>query len=244
MTINPLPSVGVITGSTFSICPGSTTNLADSIPGGSWSTTNGNALVTPAGVVTGVMGNTTDSVYYTYTTDCGTVVAGVNITVNPMPNAGAITGIDSVCTDSVVTLTDTIPGGIWSNTDAGITFVSGGIVTGITTGQDTIMYIIANSCGTAIAELPIYVIDCNNTGLNSLIGFEHDFTLYPNPALNKLTITSTCTITTISLSDIEGQIIFFNKYNTNLVEIYVADLLAGIYFVKINGTDMRRFVKE
>ena len=37
---------------------------------------------------------------------------------------------------------------------------------------------------------------------------------------------------------------YSGEYNTNKAEINVASLPAGIYLVKINGAEVRKFVKE
>ncbi len=68
--------------------------------------------------------------------------------------------------------------------------------------------------------------------------------MYPNPASAELTITSTSKITSIAINNLVGQTMYSGEYNTNKAEVNVASLPAGIYLVKINGAEVRKFVKE
>ena len=68
--------------------------------------------------------------------------------------------------------------------------------------------------------------------------------LYPNPVTNLLTISAPQTIKTVIISNLLGQTIYNLKFNSDKVHIYVAKLLAGVYTVRINGTEVRKFVKE
>ncbi len=94
-----------------------------------------------------------------------TASATVYVTVNPLPEAGAITGVaTAVCVGATVTLTDTAAGGAWSSAATGIAAVVGsagltmtGEVTGLAAGIDTIYYSVTNSCGTAVASAVVTV---------------------------------------------------------------------------------------
>jgi len=69
--------------------------------------------------------------------------------------------------------------------------------------------------------------------------------IFPNPATSQLTISSTNQpITQITISNLLGQTVFSNNYNAEKVEVAVAGLPSGVYFVKINGSEVRKFVKE
>ena len=155
VTVNPLPNAGTITGAS-TVCEAATTTLTDVVSGGVWSSSHSAvASVSATGVVSGIAaGNATIS--YSYTNSCGTAVATKAVTVNPLPNAGTITGASSVFVGGVITLSDAVSGGVWSSTN-GKTSVSGGVVTGVAAGVDTIKYSVTNSCGTAIATKTIAV---------------------------------------------------------------------------------------
>ncbi len=72
----------------------------------------------------------------------------------------------------------------------------------------------------------------------------HSFNLYPNPATTKLTINYHENITTILIANLLGQTIYSHEYNSSQVQIDIADLPTGIYLIKINGAEVRKFVKR
>jgi hypothetical protein len=125
----------------------------------SYSVTSTGGTLVPVGLsytpTTGYTGNDTFKVRITdgFASDTTMVV----VTVNPLPDAGSITGASNVCVGASIPLTDGTPGGTWSawNTNAS---VSGGVVTGIAGGVDTIIYSVVTSCGTA-AAVKIITVD-------------------------------------------------------------------------------------
>jgi len=147
VTIDTFRNAGAITGPS-SICMGSSITLTDSVAGGMWSSSNARALVA-GGLVTGVAAGL-DTIRYVIANSCGIDTATKIITVNQLPNAGNIIGSSSVCVGAVTTLVDGAPGGIWNSSNATAT-VSGGLVTGVTSGIDTISYLVSNTCGTNTA---------------------------------------------------------------------------------------------
>jgi hypothetical protein len=68
--------------------------------------------------------------------------------------------------------------------------------------------------------------------------------VYPNPATTTLSITSTDEVSSIIISSLLGQRVYSNQYNSKEAQVDVADLPSGVYFVRINGTDVRKFVKQ
>jgi len=109
VTILSLPSAGTITG-TDSLCPGDTLSLADTATGGAWSSSNTSlAMVTAAGLITGLAPGTCN-IIYTVTNICGTATAffpfllntdcinrvssvsvNAEISISPNPGAGTLT---------------------------------------------------------------------------------------------------------------------------------------------------------
>ncbi len=150
-----VPTAGTITGPTH-VCPGSTITLSDATSGGTWSASNANATVSGLGVVTGVTSGT-DVISYSVVASCGTAVATFTVTIDPLPNAGTIVGSTNVCVGSSITLTDAVPGGTWSASNANATVSSTGVVTGVTAGAVTISYSVTGVCGTIAAILNINV---------------------------------------------------------------------------------------
>jgi sugar lactone lactonase YvrE len=161
VTVNPLPVVAAISGSS-TVCQTATITLTDATGSGTWSESTGNASVA-GGVVTGITPGT-DVISYSVSNSCGSTVVTQAITINPMPDAGTITGPSSVCIGSPITLTDVAAGGSWGATN-GNASVSGGIVTGITAGTtDDISYTVINSCGTVSATVTVTIMDIPGIG--------------------------------------------------------------------------------
>src|SRR5690606_30816611 len=82
------------------------------------------------------------------------------ITVNPLPNAGTVTGAPAVCAGSQATFTSNgLSGGSWSTSDAAIASVNPttGVVIGVAPGSAVITYTSTTACGTASASANITV---------------------------------------------------------------------------------------
>ncbi|MCD6011137.1 MAG: surface protein [Flavipsychrobacter sp.] len=154
ITIDPLPDAGTIVGPS-NVCVAATITLTDAAPGGTWSSSSADATVV-GGVVTGVTAGTVN-ISYSVTNVCGTADAVVPITVDPLPDAGVISGPSDVCVGGAITLTGSVSGGTWSASSADAT-VAGGVVTGVSAGVVDISYSVTNVCGTAVASVPVNVV--------------------------------------------------------------------------------------
>jgi uncharacterized protein YjdB len=177
------PAIGTVSGAD-NVCAASTTTFsyAGGTTGGSWSSGNtGVATVDETtGVVTGISAGTS-IISYSLSYDCGTISAVKAITVNPLPNAGTISGSNIVCLGATTTLNTTGTGGIWSSNNIGVATVdSTGIVTGTGAGTAQISYTATNVCGTNIAVAAVTI----NAMSASIVG-----------------ASSVCTGMTLSLSD-------------------------------------------
>ena len=153
VTVNTQP--GAING-TLTVCEASSTPLTDIISGGTWTIAPTTvATVSPTGVVTGVSAGTATVSYI-----IGSCYSTAIVTVNPLPNAGAITGILTVCPGATTQLSDATgdAGGTWSSvTTAAATVDATGLVSASTPGTSTISYTVTNSCGTAAATVVVTV---------------------------------------------------------------------------------------
>jgi uncharacterized protein YjdB len=148
VTVHPLP--GAITGST-NVCVGSTTPLSNSVPGGTWSSSNtALATVSGTGVVTGVASGVV-TITYTLSATC---IATLNMVVNPRPLP--VFGPNTVCESQTITLLSVTFGATWSSTDTTRATIgaSTGVVTGVTAGTTLISY--TNGFGCA-ATYPVTV---------------------------------------------------------------------------------------
>jgi uncharacterized protein YjdB len=151
LALTIVPSPAAITGTT-SVCPGAGTILADATSGGTWSTSNAAIATTgTSGVVTGIASGT---VTVSYSNGCGTPATTV-LTVKNLPSS--VTGPATVCSGSVITLSDSASGGTWtsSNTARATVVAATGAVTGIAAGAVTLTY--TTGCGIA-ATYPVTVM--------------------------------------------------------------------------------------
>ncbi len=163
VTINTVPNPAPLTGA-GSVCVGAAIVLTDSLTGGTWSMKNTNATVSN-GLVAGIAKGT-DTCVYTVTNSCGSANVSKTITITTAPDPGIITGPDSVCKGSSITLVDTVSGGVWASISSRVS-VFAGVVTGISTGVDTIIYIVTNSCGTKEAKKAIKIVTSSSPGIIS-----------------------------------------------------------------------------
>ena len=144
-------AIAPITG-IFGSCIGSTTTLTDTLPGGTWSTSNASiaSINATSGLVTGVAAGTAT---ITYTVSSGYATA--SFAVSPSP--AAITGIPStLCPGSTVTLADATSGGTWSSSNYGVATIStsAGVATAVAMGASTIAYTTGTGCA-ATATLTV-----------------------------------------------------------------------------------------
>ncbi len=247
ITVTALPVAGVITGAA-NFCAGGSITLTDTATGGVWSTGYGSAVVgSTTGVVTGAAAGT-DTIVYRVTNMCGDATAIAAVTINPLPDAGVITGRDSVCVGNEVTLTESVVGGIWSVSNSSAAINIAGLLGGLSAGMDTVIYTVSNAWCSASVESVVTVFgigDCPALEINNTL--KHQFAnvqIYPNPAMSELIIKSTEKITRLTITNLLGQQLYTHEYITDSVQVNVAGLPNGIYYIKINGNEVRRFVKE
>jgi len=164
VTVNVItvPGVGTtLTGST-TMCVGGSVVLTSTVSGGTWSESTGNTSVA-GGTVDGLVAGT-DIITYALSNSCGTNNITQSVTVNPLPNAGAITGLSSVCLGGTINLMDAQPGGSWTASNAHATVTGTGVVTGVSVGTDVISYTVINGCGTAVATTTINIVTVPSAG--------------------------------------------------------------------------------
>jgi hypothetical protein len=155
VTVKALPSS--ILGN-LSVCGvGAVTFLSDVTAGTSWAISPvGTATVSPSGRVYGVAAGTA-TVTYNASNSC---IATAVVTVNTLVTLPAISGATNVGHGLTITLSDAVPGGVWSSSNPALGSVDAiGDVTGVgTSGVVTISYSLAYGSGcTATATKPITV---------------------------------------------------------------------------------------
>ncbi|MCW3120529.1 MAG: hypothetical protein JWQ38_21 [Flavipsychrobacter sp.] len=91
----------------------------------------------------------------------------------------------------------------------------------------------------------LYVVaDAINVERVSEIKTTHNTSIYPNPATTILNITSSDVIINVAIANLVGQTVYSNSYQSEEVQVNVSGLPSGMYLVRINGTEVRKFVKE
>ena len=150
VTVTNTAASGTILGP-LTICVGSFDIYLAGTPGGTWSLTNGNAVISPVGVVTAITAGP-ETIVYTVAGACSS--STLNITIVPATvGAGTILGPTSICMGSTVTLSDpSAPGGVWTMSNGHATInASTGLVTAVSPGLDTVSYVLTTACGTYTA---------------------------------------------------------------------------------------------
>ncbi|MFI5195855.1 MAG: gliding motility-associated C-terminal domain-containing protein [Chitinophagales bacterium] len=158
VTVNLSPNHGAITGLP-NLCVGYTISLSDTVSG-VWGMSNGSATIS-GGVVSGISPGIDTVRYIVSNTLCKDTATRV-ITVYAVPDSGTISGLNALCVGLTITLSDTAAGGVWSSAITGIATIApagGGVVTGVSSGIDTIEYTASNPGCSTVASYTVTVYD-------------------------------------------------------------------------------------
>lgn len=94
------------------------------------------------------------------------------------------------------------------------------------------------------------IMKTNNKGMVPVISPDKPtscFTLYPNPAMEEIILTSENLYSTVSVSiyNSSGKCVYNNKFEGKRIQINTSALISGLYFVRINsakGTEVKKVV--
>ncbi len=131
---------------TYTVCPGVTSALTNTTPGGTWTSSNTSFAIvgSMSGIATGIAQGVS-TITYQVTPGCYKT-RGMGVLAAPV----AISGPDQICQGSTGIMASGPAGGAWSSsntTNATVAVVSGNPrVTGLATGTATISYTISNGC--------------------------------------------------------------------------------------------------
>jgi trimeric autotransporter adhesin len=88
-------------------------------------------------------------------------------------------------------------------------------------------------------------VHTTNEGVNTINKSTAAINIYPNPAHTQLFIQSTGEpVNEVTISNLLGQAVYTHEFSNTLVQVDVADLPNGMYLVRINGTEVRKFIKQ
>lgn len=163
------------------ICGGATTTLTESVPGGSWVSSDISVATigSSSGIVSGAVSGGISIITYSFSSTC---FVTRSVTIDPAPSA--IGGVSPVCQGGVIALTNALAGGTWTSSNISVAIVStlGGItgtVTGISPGTATITYGMVSGCyataAVTVSPLPLITASaspstCGGKYLASAVG--------------------------------------------------------------------------
>jgi hypothetical protein len=88
----------------------------------------------------------------------------------------------------------------------------------------------------------------NHTGIKEINNISSDVTVYPNPALNNITINNTQSeIDNVQIFDAVGNLVLEKKLANNKTSVDISQFSTGLYFLKVEGekgVTVRKFIKE
>ena len=240
ITISLKPVIAISVGNDTSICKGNSIALTVTSDGSfaySWNN----------GVVQGVPFVPVSTQYYSVNAmgdnGCSTEDS-VLVTLIPLPAKPIITAIWGT-PDTLIS--SAITGNQWYK-NGNILMGENGqklFVSPFVNGNYTVIVTDVNGCSSSPSD-----------AYNTLTGIKDatnnfDFTVYPNPATDNLIIELSATNTlhnlSISIYDIQGQLILQQQLNKVKTELNISGLAKGVYVVKVyneSNTSISKFVKE
>jgi hypothetical protein len=157
-----------------------------------------------------------------------------------LPVIDSIAGPVKVCPGATITLADGTPAGTWSSSNIAIATVSGsGVVTGVVSGADTIIYTIANNCGSSSVRHPIMVLSgrqCHD-GVDELPKLGNgQIQVLPNPNdghMTVLLVSDSDEEMDIVITDVTGRKIGQYSGITNHATTIATAAVPGIYVLTV-----------
>ena len=126
-----------------------------------------------------------------------------------------------------------------ANDNAGNVYVSGYFVGNtITFGDITIPN---PTPDTSVVFLAQY---SSTSGVPIFTQSQGDINIYPNPVTALLNITDAQTINQIIITDLLGQVVYSKDVNSYNLQVDMSNLSSGLYFIKVNGDQVRKIEKR
>ena len=241
VSTNPITTNISFSGAAYGgICLFSSSTCSNSPSGGTWS--SGTTSIATVNAATGALTSlTTGTAVITYTkSGCykTTSIAIGAASLNP------ISGLNTVCTSTPVTLTVPQSGGGWSASSGGHASVSNGVVTGLSAGTATITYNRTSCISTFLITVNSCRIGANGEEQVVDDGDENLYTLYPNPTSGRFSIiqqTSVDKVEQIQIINYLGDLIYDGEiaFTSGKGEMDLGTITSGVYFVVLKDGERR-----
>lgn len=154
VTVNANPAVVVTANAPLTFCQGGSVTL---------SATGAASYVWSNGTLGSTNVITQSGTYYAQGTNaagCTSNSAVITVTVLPTPVVAALTGSNTVCEASTITLSSATPGGVWSTSNSFIATVNNaGVITGMNAGSAVITYTLSNGACNASVSASVTVLN-------------------------------------------------------------------------------------
>ena len=241
------PTGAVLTGAA-SICPGASSTMSSSVTGGTWTTTDPSIVsITTGGTVTG-MASGTANVAYTRNNGCFSTRNVRPVRVNGATTLGLIGGPSVVVMPATIALTNPVAGGSWSSTNTSVANISsGGVVTGVAYGLDTIIYSYTNACGitsSVFTRIRVYTSGGKGAGENDeIIPAGNTPNVYPNPTTGLITVEAVTGPVSVVVTDLAGKVVTTKNSDTNKAELDMSQLAKGVYLLNVTAGN-EKFVNK
>ena len=190
--------------------------------------TSNTTTTSACGSYTWSVNGTTYTTSGTYTNVVGCNTETLNLTINTLPST-AITRLGDV-----LTVTETGATYQWYTCSAGPTYT---LISGATFQSYTAtaigsyaVEVTKNGCTERSACFDVTTLSGNSFDLAKL-------SYYPNPVVDRFTVTYTREITAIQVYDISGRLVKNLNTNNNEVNVDMSDVAASVYIVKVFADD-------
>jgi uncharacterized repeat protein (TIGR03803 family) len=159
---------------------------------------------------------------------------GSNITINALPNVNTTLNVATITADQ------SGAGYQWLNCSTGNSVISGATNQSYTATANGAYSVIVTMDGNGCSDTSLCV-NINKIGIDEIVT-NHEFTIYPNPAKDNITIIVPKKAS-IEILNIQGQIIKA-YYNTDMnLKIDILDLQSGVYIIRAK-TDKEILIKS
>lgn len=183
-----------------------------------------------------------DTIIYVMTNQCYNDTTLKELFILPAPDAGTVTLADTLCIGTIYPIVTSVAGGFWASRKGKLT-VTAGSVDVLSSGIDTLLYIVTNDCGNDTTVKIVYLKDCN-TGIEE-IKVKSYILIQPNPASDRIQITANVKLKSVLITNILGQVVYLTEsLSGNQHLVTVALYPKGLYLITVNQEYVTKLVKE